>query len=210
MTACTTHDVGKELDVDIRELTRGGGLLDRLSKETFTGQSKRGGGRRQKVSGSPAPWCAEPAEVFHAIRGAARGWETDLRLRCGFPPRERGGSDGNTDGALLSLHALAEAAGNDELNYTGELVSQWVREASTALDEVERWERFPRLPGKSELPCPYCGRTTLRMLKRSGRVMCVNFSCKDSDGRRPYARLELGRYSGQGIIVFRDDRVLFA
>jgi hypothetical protein len=49
---------------------------------------------------------------------------------------------------------------------------------------------------------------TLRMAVRREIVRCFNPACRDNDGLAPVARMERGRLTGDGMLVFADTTVV--
>jgi hypothetical protein len=49
---------------------------------------------------------------------------------------------------------------------------------------------------------------TLRMAVRREIVRCFNPACRDNDGHAPVARMERGRLTGDGMLVFADTTVV--
>lgn len=198
----------ERLSWDVEELTRYGGLLDILSAllPEPVAIATVGAYGVHRVSGSPAPWHAEAADVLMAIHAGARELENDMRYRVTGNASNRGGSDANTRDALAAVVALAPAVSEPAARDAAGLVARWVRQARQVrdVDQADRWVTLPRMPGMSPPPCPYCQTYALRMSRTAGEVRCLNAECLDDDGRRPVARMEYGRLSGDGVLVFRD------
>jgi hypothetical protein len=196
--------------LDINELTRPGGVLDQLEQllpEQAT-DSTTGGGH-QKITGSPAPWHAEAAAALVVIHEEARRLEASLRREVtGNLGRRRGGSTGNTRDALAAIVKLTEAVCDDEVKTAARIVARWVTSARQIrdIDQTDRWEPLPRLPGMLPPACDWCDTYSLRMNRRTGEVRCTNSRCKDEEGRRPVARILTGTYSGQASLVWQDGR----
>lgn len=201
-----------QLAIDVDHLVRPGGLLDKLEAllpEQVTDPSS--GGTRRKVAGSPAPWNGAVAAVLLDIHEGARRLEAALRQAVtGRLGERRGASDANTRAALRSIVRLAEGLGEDAASYAARTVARWVRAAQQLrdIDQADRWDPLPRQPGMLPPACDYCQTYSLRWNRRSGEVRCCNPDCRDEDGRRPVARMEIGRYSGQAALVWRDGRAV--
>lgn len=195
---------------DVVELVRPGGLLDQLGAllpETVTDPAT--GGTARKVAGSPAPWHAEAAVVLLDVHEGARRLEASLRRdTAGRLGQRRGGSDTNTRRALQSVVRLAEALDTDQQRHAARIVAHWVTSARQVkdIDLTDRWEPLPRLPGMLPPACDYCLTYSLRWNRRAGEVRCILTACRDEDGRRPVARMQIGRYSGQASLVWQDGR----
>lgn len=198
------------LALDVDHLVRAGGILDQLEAllpEQVT--DPQAGGARPKVTGSPAPWHTEAAAALLDITEGARRLEASLRRDVGGNlGARRGNSDPNTRAALRSIVRLAEALAGDQVKTAARIVAQWVTAARQLrdIDQADRWEPLPRLPGTLPPPCDYCTTYSLRWNRRSGEVRCVLPDCRDGDGHRPVARMEVGRFTGLAALVWRDGR----
>ncbi|MBA9002026.1 hypothetical protein [Thermomonospora cellulosilytica] len=199
------------LAVDVDHLVRPGGLLDQLEAlvpEQATNPENSGG--HHKVTGSPAPWH-QAGFLLLEIHEGARRLEASLRRdTSGRLGDRRGGSTTNTRDALKSCVRLAEALDDDQVQAAARIVGRWVRAARQLkdIDQADRWEPLPRQPGMLPPACHYCGTYSLRWNRRSGEVRCILPDCRDEDGHRPVARMEIGRYSGQAALVWRDGRTV--
>lgn len=201
------------LAVDVDHLVRPGGILDQLEAllPEPVADPSTGTTSHHKVTGSPAPWHAEAAAVLLDIHAGARELEADLKYRvAGRAPEPRGGSDVNTRSALRSIVRLAEALDDDQVKDAARTVGRWVTTARQLrdIDQADRWEPLPRRPGALPPPCEYCATYSLRWNRRSGEVRCVNGDCRDGDGHRPVARMEIGRLTGTAALVWRDGRTV--
>ena len=200
------------LALDVNELTRKGGVLDQLDAllpEQATDPTTGGG--HHKVTGSPAPWHAEAAGALMTIHEEARRLEASLRREVtGNLGRRRGGTTGNTREALDAIVKLSEAVCDDEVKRAARIVARWVTAARQIrdIDQTDRWEPLPRLPGMLPPACDWCETYALRMNRRTGEVRCTNSRCRDEDGRRPVARIITGTYSGQASLVWQDGRAV--
>lgn len=199
------------LGLDVHELTRRGGLLDQLEEllpepiaDPTTGTTTH-----HKVTGSPAPWHTEVAAVLFDIHEEARRLEASLRREVtGRLGPHRGGSTANTREALDAIVRLSEAVTADEVKKAARVAARWIASARQIrdIDQADRWEPLPRLPGMLPPVCEWCSTFSLRMNKRTGEVRCVLGSCRDEDGQRPVARVVTGTYSGQSSLVWQDGR----
>lgn len=205
----THHAVALAVDVD--HLTRPGGILDTLEAllPEPVADPTLGTTSHHKVTGSPAPWHVEAAAALMDIHAGARELETDLKYRLtGRLPDDRGCSDANTRAALKSIVRLVEGLDDTLVKATARTVSRWVTAARQIrdLDDAERWEPLPRLPGHLPPACDYCGTYSLRWARRSATVRCCNTACVDEDGHRPQAVMEVGKFTGQAMLVWADGR----
>lgn len=200
------------LAVDVDHLARPGGILDRLEAllpEQATDPA--GEPSHRKVTGSPAPWHAEAAAVLLDITEGSRRLEASLRRDVsGRLGERRGSSVENTRSALRSIVRLCEALDDDAVKDAARIVGRWITTARQLrdIDEADRWEPLPRRPGTLPPPCDYCATYSLRRNRRSGEVRCVNGDCRDGDGHRPVARMEIGRFTGTAALVWRDGRTV--
>jgi hypothetical protein len=200
------------LRLDVAELTGAGGLLDQveaLLPEPVAAAAA--GAAAGKLAGSPAPWHPEAAAVLLDIHEGARRLEASLRrATVGRLGQRRGGSDDNTRRALESVVRLAEALDDDHVRQAARIVARWVTAARRIrdIDLTDRWEPLPRQPGMLPPSCDYCSTFSLRWNRRSGEVRCINGACRDEHGRRPVARMVIGRVSGQASLVWQDGRTI--
>lgn len=147
-------------------------------------------------------WNTQAAYLVFDLHRLTRDHEDRLRERVTGTKSRRGSSDRNTFLSIDALPNLALAAGQDEVHETLMVFSAWLRRARETLGEVEPLSRLPRLPGQSEPRCPWCQRMTLRHQPYAGIVRCINPACLDTDGRRPFGRIELGRLSCEPLLVW--------
>lgn len=199
------------LAVDVDHLVRPGGILDQLHAllPEQTADPSTGTTAHHKVTGSPAPWHAEAAAVLLDVHEGARRLEASLRRDVSGRLGERRGSSGaNTRAALRSIVRLAEGVDPDRQKAATRIVSRWVTAARQLrdVDQADRWEPLPRHPGHLPPACDYCGTYALRWNRRSGEVRCVLADCLDGNGRRPVARMEIGRFTGTAALVWADGR----
>jgi hypothetical protein len=152
-------------------------------------------------------WNTQAAYLIFDLRQLTRDHENRLLAFGAATVRARGSSDRNTFLSLDALPKLAHAAGVDEVHETLSALSSWLRRAREALGEVEPLSRLPRLPGAPEPRCPWCECMTLRQQPHAGLVRCVNPACVDSAGRRPLARVEVGRLSLEPMLVWDSGEV---
>jgi hypothetical protein len=160
-------------------------------------------GSRQAPHSKP-PWNTAAAALILDFTREVRAAELRLRLALQLPVRNRGGSDKNTMIALGMLKPLAEAAGDDRAANEASWLEKWDAGARRALGEASQLTRLPRQPGEKERPCPFCVCFTLRYLPLHGVVKCVNPGCKDSEGRRPSAKIEWSAFTESLELVWMD------
>lgn len=195
-----------QLRADVQDLTRRNGILDRLEAMLDASARHTGpdGGHR-KVSGSPAPWNSEAANPLTDTAAWARQTEQDLRYALsGFLRPDRGGSNGNTGEALRAILRLAEAADEPTQRRIRRELSTLTQRALEALGEADRWVPLPVLPKCLPPSCPYCGTYTLRMARQRGLVRCISPGCVDGEGNTPVAVMQIGEFSGESSLVWRD------
>lgn len=161
--------------------------------------------RRSAFVGSSPSWNAQVAYLIFDLRPLVRSCESRLRFTgTNTVQRPRGGSDENTYLALEALPDLALSAGSGAANEALRDLEAWHHRARLALGEVEPMRRVPRQPGAQEPRCPWCEHLTLRCQVHAGLVKCVNPECLDDTGRQPQGWLEIGRTSGEPMLVWRD------
>lgn len=199
-----------------------GGLDDRLQQAVDTaqrlhailedlitkpGSSRNGENRHATVSHSTPPWHAQAAYLIMDLTTLVRDVEIQVRMAIDGPHRPRGGSDHNTQLALRGIPDLAFGVDEETVRLQLRRLEAWCQRARETLGEVEPLHHLPRLMGEEEPRCPWCRRQSLRQQSQAGLVRCVNPSCRDEDGARPMARVEMGRYSAEPILVWQDQTV---
>lgn len=190
---------------EFRLLTEKAELLhNQLSRVTGLREQAGGKGRTGKLDHSQPPWNAPAAQALLELHAWTRMREAEWRRSAGFAVRKRGGSDENTRRALSALCALSHSV--DDGGVAGSLreLARWTRQARVVLGELELPRRLPRQEGQAEPSCPYCRKRTLRMQALRGIVRCVDPSCRDSDGRRPVARMEWSTFTVQLELIWSD------
>lgn len=195
-----------QLRDDVNALCRKGGILDRLEAMLDAPAAHLGpdGGHR-KISGSPAPWNTEAANPLLDVAAWARQTEQDLRYALsGFLRDDRGGSNQNSGEALRAILRLAEAADEPTQRRIRRELSGLVQRGLEALGEAERWVPVPALPRTLPPACPFCGTYTLRMARQRGLVRCISPGCVDGEGNTPVAVMQVGEFSGESSLVWRD------
>jgi hypothetical protein len=161
---------------------------------------------------SSEPWQGEAAAVYWAIHFGARRLEEDMRHAAGIPPHDpaRGGSNANTNFALTAIADLGVSVPEPHLRDAMRQVERWANMIGrlSDIDQADMWTPVPRQPGAMPPACPYCGLFTLRMSIRREIVRCFNPPCRDNDNHPPVARMERGRLTGDGMLVFGDGTVI--
>jgi len=195
-----TFDQLRETSIDVRRMAA---VLEDLIQHPGTRHDDVI--RPSVLVGSSPAWNAQAAYLIFDLRQLVRAHESELRsIGTGVSQRPRGGSDQNTYLALEAIVDLAMAAGTELAKKTLYDLKTWHHRARVVLGEVEPLERVPRQPGEPEPRCPWCEMTTLRYQACAGLVKCVNPECRDEDGERPRGRLEIGRTSGEPLLVWQD------
>jgi hypothetical protein len=161
---------------------------------------------------SSEPWQGAAAAVFWTIHAGARRLEDACRADVGIGPvtPPRGGSDTNTDEALLTVSAYASTLTPALLKVARRRAEKWATSIDQLpdIDLADVWTPVPRQPGALPPSCPYCAMFTLRMTVRREIVRCFNPPCRDHEGSPPVARMERGRLTGEGMLVFNDSTVV--
>lgn len=159
---------------------------------------------------SSEPWQAEAANAYWAIHFGIRQLRDDLRQAAGLEPSELTGSGTHTIRAIRDVSNLSTIIPEDLLADARYQVERWVDAARKIrdIDEVESWVPVPRVPGAEPPVCPYCKTLSLRMSRLRQEVHCLYPGCRDQQGRPVRARMEPGRLTGQGMLVFQDDTVV--
>lgn len=153
---------------------------------------------------SSEPWAKEAAGAYFDLYFGAREMARIMRGAKGL--RRPIGDEACGEPGLDIVANMAPTAEPFILRGVTRKMERWVRAADqiAAIDEAEPWVPLPRTPAGQELACPYCHTYGLRMLKRKGEVRCVFPGCHDTDGNPTRARMERGRMTGDGILVFGD------
>lgn len=155
--------------------------------------------------GQLAAWNAQAAMLLFDIHIGARELECNLRYQVAGTIWVRGGSERNTARCIRGLPSLAAGAPHDVAVLVIRKLESWTYRGELILGRTEPLSRLPRLPGESEPRCPYCSRPgTLRVRHATGIVSCLHPACRDSEGRKPAGRIELGAYSGEPMIAWAD------
>lgn len=153
---------------------------------------------------SSEPWAKEAAGAYFDLYFGAREVARAMRGAAGL--RRPIGDEACGAAGLAIVVNLAPTAAPFILRGATRALEKWVRAADriAAVDEDEPWVPLPRTPSGEQLACPYCHTYGLRMLKRKGDIRCVFPGCHDADGNPTRARMERGRLTGDGILIFGD------
>lgn len=180
-------------------------LNDRLEAIVAVRPSRPGGGFHGKIDFSQPPWHAQAAHVVLDLHAWAREAEAISCLRARLPRRVRGGSTANTRRALARVCAVAESLEDDVVYSSVRWLDGWCRKAQIVLGEREAVRRLPRYPGQPDSVCPWCQRDSLRQRAQMGVIFCVNMACRDEDGKRPRAELEM--FGGEWVLRWQDSLI---
>jgi hypothetical protein len=148
---------------------------------------------RQKLTASTIPWHGKAASLIHDFYAEVRRLEVNLKaIATGIRGVRRGGSDGNTRLALVSLVNLSFSPAVDDQTVSGILgyIDGWVRQANAVFNPDLGLHRMPRTPGEEEIRCPWCEYQTMRWQPATGIIVCINPECHDTEGSRPRWRAE--------------------
>lgn len=112
--------------------------------------------------------------------------------------------------AMSTLGRLLGAAPEALIKRVTNRLESWATAARRVpgVGEEEDWAPVPAIPGAKPPECPYCGTFGLRMLRLKGEVRCFLPGCRDADGNPTRARMERGKLTGDGMLVFRDGTTL--
>lgn len=155
---------------------------------------------------SSEPWHAEAADAYWRIWFGSRKMADWLCRVGGVTPR----SWGSASHAMQMIAELASSIPPEPLAEARQEAESWVVSARRIrdIDEADTWAPLPRPPGFSPPMCPYCHTPSLRMARLREEVRCFFPECKDLDGNPTRARMELGRFSSSGHLVFGDGTVV--
>ncbi len=152
---------------------------------------------------SAPPWNSAAANACTDIHAAVREIEADLRYQVTGSTLVRGGSEANTYAALDAVLKLGEAANEVTADDAARILAH-LADAVLMLPAVDLEER----PQRVRAECPYCERTMLRVLPRSGEVTCLGWgSCFDADQRHPKGMIGRSRMDGSAVIEWADGLV---
>lgn len=173
---------------------------------------ERGGGgpATGTVSGnapeSGEPWQAEAADAYWRIWFGARKLADRMCVAGGVHPRRWATVGHATD----MIAKLASKVPPDVLAEARRQAEHWVTAARRIrdIDREDVWTPLPRPPGTPPPACPYCHTLSLRMARGREEVRCFFPGCKDLDGHPTRARMEIGRLSSTGHLVFGDGTVV--
>jgi len=150
-----------------------------------------GKGAAASPTGPKAPWNTQAADLVTELHAQSRRMESDLNQYVVGRIPLRGSSSRNTWLALY--HVTDLMAGAPDRTVLGLLVEmrRWVGKAETTLGQSDPIHRLPREFGQNDPVCPWCSYMTLRCYVRTGTVFCVNPGCRDEDGVRPRANIDV-------------------
>lgn len=160
---------------------------------------------------SSEPWNAEVADVFWRVWFGALKLANQMQRGCDQPETEWTRSSHQAQARAWGvIRNLASAVPEDQLARARVRVEGWVNAAQRVrdIDEQDSWVAVPRAPGLPPPVCPYCKTLSLRMAKAREEVRCFYPGCTDLEGRPTKARMEPGRMTGEGTLVFGDDTVV--
>lgn len=182
-------------------------VLARLLPEPSSGGPATGTIGRHAPESSE-PWQTEAADAYWRIWFGARKLANRLAKTLGLG--ERSYPAGATGRALTMIGSYAVKLDPEALADTLARVSGWVVAARRIrdIDEVDSWQPLPRPKGFPPPACPYCHTMSLRMAKGREEVKCFFPECTDIDGNPTRARMEIGRFSAGGHLVFGDGTVV--
>lgn len=177
-------------------------LNDRLEAVIAVRSRNGGSGFHGKIDFSQPPWNAAVANMILDLHSWCRRAETDACAGLSLPSRGRGGSSVNTRRALERLLVLADGSGAGMVRDCLGWLGGWSRRARAALGEAETARRLPVPEGGGEPACPWCRKRSLRQFPLAGVIRCIDPGCRDEEGRKPWARLEM--FQGEWVLRWMD------
>jgi hypothetical protein len=168
-------------------------ILNELLEEEVAEPVGRGIGHglNGSVSGSRPPWTAQAAELVTDLHAKARQYEASMLHTVSGRDPQRGPSGRNTWLALYHVTDLMVVVPDRDVVLVLVGLRSWVGRAEVFLGQAEPIRRLPREFGQGEQVCPWCAYQTLRCYTKTGSVFCVNPACRDGDGCRPQASIEV-------------------
>lgn len=169
-------------------------ILNELLEDEIAEPVGRGIGhglRSVSGGGSRPPWTAVAAELVTDLHAKARFHEAALCRHVSGRTPQRGASGRNTWLALYHVTDLMEAVPDREVVVVLLDLRGWTGRAEVFLGQAEPIRRLPREFRQAEQVCPWCEFQTLRCYISTGSVFCVNPACRDADGVRPQAHMEV-------------------
>lgn len=163
--------------------------------------------------GRPAsrpPWNSQVAHALTDAHAGIRDIERDFRLEITGSHRARGGSDKNTVRALKAIAAMEQAVSEESATKAAKALGRWVTALMRlpSVDKAPVWEKIRAGPDGKPPVCPHCATYSLRVDLSRGIIACWFPDCKDGDGRRPVAQLEMSRVNGAPVVIWRDGLVM--
>jgi hypothetical protein len=148
--------------------------------------------------------------VLLTTHEGVRRLETSLRLAVtGAPGRRRGGSDGNTSGALGQIAKLATQLDDRTARRAARFLGWMIGGAQCVdgIDEARRWRHLPK-NASDRLPpqCLYCRTCNLVADVEAQLVACAYPGCADDNGDAPVAAMAYDE-AGRGMLTWADGRV---
>ena len=198
-----------DLERLLAALSLASGLLDQLAEllPEPSGNGPATGTIGRHAPDGSEPWNTQAADAYFTIYHGIRKVAVRMRYARGADP---GDEPPNTRAALISIRNQAPALPASALSDFRREIEGWV---STALrirdiDEEDSWVPVPRAPGAEPPCCPYCKTLSLRLSKAREEVRCFFPGCLDADHNPTRARMERGRSTGEGVLVFGDGTIV--
>jgi hypothetical protein len=165
-----------------------------------------------RSSGKPTsrpPWNAAVAYAITDAHAGVRDIEHSFRLIIHGRLRDRGGSTANTLAALDAITAMESAVPQGNARQAARHLIKWATSIRQlpAIDDKPRWEKIRAGPDGLPPKCPHCQTFSLRVALESGVIQCWFPGCKDGDGNRPQARLDISRIDSTPVLVWIDGRI---
>lgn len=158
----------------------------------------------------PEPY-GQAGRVLMTTHEGVRRLEASLRLAVtGRAGRRRGGSDGNTGGALGQIAKLATQLDDRTARRAARFLSWMIGGAQSVdgIDEARRWRHIPKSADQKLPPsCPHCGTCNLVADVDDRLVACAYPLCPgDANGDAPVAAMDYDE-AGVPVLSWADGRI---
>lgn len=155
---------------------------------------------------SRPPWNPEVANALLDAHAGIRDLESEMRFEVTGRRWRRPDSSPHTGDALQAITAMELAVTRPHHDRAIHMLTRWALAIRRlpAVDEALRWQPLRAAEDGGMPPvCPHCRCYSLRVAIQAGLVACWNPECRDADGRRPEAHLDISRLDGSPVLVWR-------